>query len=428
MDARTAPVPRKLQKIDASPARTLSAIAAMGMASGLGYLMINDALSAWLADSKCDVTSIGLFSLCALPYGLKFLWAPVLDFHSFPGLGWLGRRRSWLVASMLACAAFILILAAVGAAGELAQQLQFVGLVALTLALCSATLDIVVDAFRADAVTERSLGAGASLYVSGWRSSVVIAGAVVLMLPDRIGWPAAIASMAVLMLLPLAATLLTQEPTRGSAPATFADAVKLPLRDLSSRFGNSFITLVVFVLLYRLPDLFAGRMVMPFLMNELHFTKDEIGLLRQFGGAMVTIVGALLGGLLVRQLGVPRCLLIFGVLQAASNGGYLLLEQAGHNLWVFAGAIAVENFCNGLVASVFVAYLMSLCSPRASATQYAIFSGLMFGTAALLAAPTGYFVQSLGYQGFFLLSIALGLPGIALLPWVARLGETSKLR
>ena len=207
-------------------------------------------------------------------------------------------------------------------------------------------------------------------------------------------------------------------------PQTIRASVSLPFTNLWERFGWRTIALVIFVLVYRLPDLFPSRMVMPFLMNEVHFTKDEIGLLRQFGGAVVTIIGALMGGALIGRLGVARCLLLFGVLQAASNAGYLWLHSAGHNIEVFIAAVAIENFCNGLVASVFVAYLMSLCDSRVSATQYALFTGLMFGAASLAASPGGFVVESLGWNGFFWVSIAIGLPGILLLPIVAKMGES----
>ena len=427
MSARTANEPL--------PRRIVLTIAALGLASGIPYQMVNDALSAWLSDAKVSVEAIGLLGLATLPYGLKFLWAPLLDARRFPVLAALGRRRSWLLAMQIACALLIVVLAITlaraVAAGPSHHWLDFpnsrlvllaVGGVTLLLALCSATLDIVVDAYRADAVPRHWLGAGASAYVVGYRMAMVLAGAGVLLLPSYIGWPTAFALAAALLLLPMLATMRVGEPV-ASAPLSFMESVTLPLVDMWQRFGRSLIPLGIFVLLYRLPDMAASRMVMPFLIQSLGFTTAQIGLLRQFGGALVTIVGALVGGLSVQRFGVTRCLVIFGLLQAASNGGYLWLDSAGHSIAVFCTAVAIENFCNGLVSAVFVAYLMSLCNPRTSATQYALFSGIMFLAAAIAAAPGGYLVREIGYPGFFLITIAAGIPGVALIWVVAPLSK-----
>ena len=427
MSARTANEPL--------PRRIVLTIAALGLASGIPYQMVNDALSAWLSDAKVPVEAIGLLGLATLPYGLKFLWAPLLDARRFPLLAALGRRRSWLLSMQTACALLIVALAVSVARAVAAEpihsspdfpnirlDLLLVGGVALLLALCSATLDIVVDAFRADAVPRHWLGAGASAYVVGYRMAMVLAGAGVLLLPSYIGWPAAFALAAALLALPALATLWVVEPVGGTA-VSFVESVTVPLVDLWQRFGRSLIPLGIFVLFYRLPDMAASRMVMPFLIQDLGFTTEEIGLLRQFGGALVTIVGALVGGLSVQRFGVTRCLVVFGILQAASNGGYLWLGAAGHSIAVFCTAVAIENFCNGLVAAVFVAYLMSLCNPRTSATQYALFTGIMFLAAAIAAAPGGYLVREIGYPGFFLITIAAGIPGVALIWVVAPLSK-----
>jgi PAT family beta-lactamase induction signal transducer AmpG len=60
---------------------------------------------------------------------------------------------------------------------------------------------------------------------------------------------------------------------------------------------------------------------------------------------------------------------------------------------------------------------MTLCEPRFAAAQYAILSGLMYLAGALVGSTSGYLVEQLGYTGFFMLSIAVGLPPLCALPW-----------
>jgi MFS transporter, PAT family, beta-lactamase induction signal transducer AmpG len=91
--------------------------------------------------------------------------------------------------------------------------------------------------------------------------------------------------------------------------------------------------------------------------------------------------------------------------------------------------VFVENLCNGLVSAAFVAYFMSICEPRFAAAQYAILSGLMYLAGALVGATSGALVEKLGYPGFFVLSIAVGLPPLLALPWAmprARPGEQAE--
>jgi len=147
------------------------------------------------------------------------------------------------------------------------------------------------------------------------------------------------------------------------------------------------------------------------------------------------------GGVLVKRWGLFRALVVFGVLQIASNTGYLLLEAFGRGeaVWAgvlpgfgvapqplfvprpslagFAGLVIVENLCNGLVSAAFVAYFMTICEPRLAAAQYAILSGLMYLASSLVASTSGLLVEQLGYQGFFLVSIVVGIPPLLALPW-----------
>jgi PAT family beta-lactamase induction signal transducer AmpG len=166
-----------------------------------------------------------------------------------------------------------------------------------------------------------------------------------------------------------------------------------------------------------LPDLLGNKMTMPFLRQELGFDIAEIGTIRQFLGFAMTIVGAVIGGVCVKRWGLFRALVVFGVLQIASNAGYLVLISTGKSLPAFAGVVVVENLCNGLVSAAFVAYFMTLCDPRFAAAQYAILSGLMYLASAVVGSVSGILVERLGYQGFFILSIVVGIPPLLALPW-----------
>ena len=429
-----------------------AAIASSAFMSGLAYTVVNDGVSAWLAARQVTPVVIGLFALCSLPYGLKWIWAPLLDRFHAPLIGGGRRRVGWLML-LGALSAALLVAAGIAGphgpivpadaavasdAGWLERQAAALGelsrgglwgfaLIVFALSLASASLDVVVDAFRTDSVSRAQLGRAASVFVACFRIASLVGGAGALLVAARLGWQAAFILAAVVMGVATIAVAFAPEPHDGE-PASFLDAVLGPLRTFARQWGITAIALAAFVLMFRLPDLVGNRMVGPFLIQELGFTLDEIAWIRQFLGFGFTIVGAALGGVVISRLGIARSMLLFGVLQAASNLGWVWLDHAGKDRVVLLAAVAVENACNGMVGTVFVAFLMSLCDHRYSAAQYAILTGLMFLASSLVGAFSGSLLAECqrlpgmlgGYSGFFIATIAMGVPGIAMVPWITR--------
>lgn len=398
--------------------RVMVAVGTLGFASGLPYFLVGDGIAFWLADAKVPIEQIGLLGLVTLPYALKFLWAPLLDRYPAPGLSALGRRRGWLVALQAACAA---ALAAISLSGPTAagsdgawQWAPFAAL-ALSLGIASASMDIVIDAYRTDALPRRAYGPGASAYVAGYRIASMLGGSLLFMVAARLGWQQAFMAMSALMGLTMVATLCAPEPDADGAPATLAEALMGPIASFARAWGWWLPAVAVFVLLYRLPDLAGNRMVAP-LLKDRGYTLEEITLVRQHVGFGVTILGAVAGGWVVARIGIARCLLVFGILQAASNGAYAWLADVPHSMTAFAVAVCVENACNGMVAATFTAYLMSLCDHRYSAAQYALLTGLMFLGGAIAAAASGFIAARSGIASYFWITVAAGVPGILMVP------------
>jgi len=398
--------------------RKMAALATLGFASGLPYVLANDTLTAWLASLQLDVKKIGLFSLITLPYTFKFLWAPAMDRYAVFGTH-LGRRRGWLLLTQILLAACLMGLAAFGPSNA-AGDLTMLTILGTALVFLSASQDIVADAYRADVVEKEELGAGAAVFVSGYRVAMILGGALSLILAERLGWRASYTLMAGLMACAAGFTLFAPEPAHASsAPHSLGEAVVFPFLEFARRHGPKALLIVLFVLVFRLPDHLGNRMTMPLLLQQLAFTKEEVGVIRQALGFAITIVGALVGGGLVARIGLFRALIVFGILQALSNAGFCVLALSPKSAPLMAAVIALESFCQGLVAAGFVAFLMSLCDPKHSATQYAILASLVALAASLGGAVTGFLVDKVGYAAFFGWSIASGLPGMLMLPWIA---------
>jgi PAT family beta-lactamase induction signal transducer AmpG len=385
----------------------------MGFSSGLPLLLTGSVLQAWLKDGGVDLGRIGLFALIGLPYTLKFLWSPLFDRYTPV---WLGRRRGWLALMQFALAGALLLL---GAAQPTAEHLWLVMLAGLLVSFFSASQDIVVDAYRRESMGESELGLGSALYVNGYRLGMLFAGGGGLILADWLSFEAMYRLMAICMMACVAVTLFAPEPPLPEGrPRTLREAVVLPFRDYFARQGAWLI--LAFILLYKLGDTMASAMTTPFYL-DLGYSKTEIGAVVKLFGFWATIAGGTLGGIWILRAGMHRALWLFGFGQMISTLGFVVLAYYPLNIGALATVVAVENLTAGMGTAAFVGFMASLTDRRFTATQYALLSSLMGVPRVLLAAPTGWFAQWLGWPGFFLLCVLIAIPGLMLLRWVTQL-------
>ncbi|MBS3028488.1 MAG: AmpG family muropeptide MFS transporter [Dolichospermum sp. DET50] len=390
----------------------MAALILLGFSSGLPLFLTSKTLQAWMTVEKVDLTAIGLFSLVGVPYSLKFLWSPLLDWFTLP---FLGRRRGWLITLQIG----LLIAIACMSLQQPKQALQFLAINAVVIAFLSATQDIAADAYRTDVLNPLEMGAGAAVFVLGYRIALLLTGSLALILADRIAWSSVYLLLSLGMGIGIIATLLAPEPKEISPPDSLRAAVILPFREFIERQGvfHAILTLL-FIVLYKLGDSFVNNMSTPFLL-QTGFTQTDIGALQGGMGLIATIVGTLAGGAILSKIGLNRSLWVFGALQAVSNLAYLVLAQVGKNYQVLVLTINIENFCAGLGTAAFVAFLMNMCNQRYSATQYALLSSFMAVSRDILVAPAGSLAKSTGWPLFFIISIFAAVPGLLLLPLFA---------
>lgn len=380
----------------------------LGFASGLPLALTSGTLQAWMTVENIDLKTIGFFSLVGQAYVFKFLWSPVMDRYTPP---FLGRRRGWLVMTQ------ILLLLAIAAMGflEPTTQLRWMAALAVVIAFCSASQDIVFDAWKTDVLPAEERGAGAAISVLGYRLGMLVSGGLALWLADRyLGWQGMYWLMAALLIPCIIATLFAPEPSDViPVPRSLEQAVAEPLRDFFGR-NNAWLILLLIVL-YKLGDAFAMSLTTTFLIRGVGFDAGEVGVMNKTLGLFATIVGALYGGVLMQRLTLFRALLIFGILQGASNAGYWLLSITDKHTISMAAAVFFENLCGGMGTAAFVALLMTLCNKSFSATQFALLSALSAVGRVYVGPIAGWFVEAHGWPTFYLFSVVAAMPGILLL-------------
>jgi len=384
----------------------------MGFSCGLPLLLTITVLQAWMKEEGVDLSVIGMMALVGLPYTLKFLWAPFLDRYIPP---FLGRRRGWL---LLAQMALIFSIAGLGLTDP-ADGPWMVALAAFLVTFFSASQDIVVDAYRREDLSDEELGLGSSLYINGYRIGMLLASGGGLILADFLPFSFVYIIMAGCLLPGVLTTLLAPEPQMpAGTPTTIKEAVLSPMGEFFSRRGA--LWMLAFILCYKLGDQMASAMTTPFYL-DIGFSKTEIGTVVKLFGFWATIVGSLIGGMLMFRLGINRSLWIFGFFQAFSTACFAILARVGHSVPALSAVIAFENGSGGMGTAAYAAFMASITNKKFTATQYALLTSLMGVPRVLASAPTGLLAEHLGWESFFIICTLVAIPGMLLLlkfaPW-----------
>jgi PAT family beta-lactamase induction signal transducer AmpG len=421
-----------------------------GFSAGLPLLLILGTLSFWLREAGIDRSTIGYFSWIGLAYGFKWMWSPLVDRLRLPLLTQLlGRRRAWILLSQV-----IITIALVGMAStDPIENLTHMVFFALAVAFASATQDIALDAYRIEAVALRLQGAMAATYQAGYRLAMILASAGVLWIAaavdpsettyDYSPWRTAYLVMAASMAVGIITTLIIREP---EVPVTrlisenedharraiahwnlneqltqilawLYGAIVAPFRDFIVRHHQRALLILALIAVYRISDVVMGVMSNPFYV-DMGYTKNEVATVSKVYGVIMTIVGAVIGGVLTAKIGIMRTLFLGAVLSAATNLLFVWLAGRGHDVAGLVFTISADNLSAGIATSAFIAYLSGLTNLAYSATQYALFSSVMLLLPKFIAGFSGIFVDTYGYASFFTATALLGLP-VLVLVWLA---------
>jgi PAT family beta-lactamase induction signal transducer AmpG len=286
---------------------------------------------------------------------------------------------------------------------------------AVVVAFFSASQDIVIDAWRTDLVSAAERGPAATAANLGYRLAAWFSFAGALILADLIGWRSTYFVMAGGMLAVTLVTFLAPEPEqRAPPPRTLQEAVTGPLRQLLA--GEGMLLLLLTIVLYKVGDAFALKLLTPFLM-DVGFSKTEIGAVTKTVMLIANIAGAVVGGLWLVALGLVRALMLFGIVQAIANLGYFLVAIQGDNLLLMSVVVFLDNFVGSMGNTALVVFIMGICDVRFSAFQYAALSAIAVLPRNLLGAPAGILSDALGWAPFFVLTFFTALPGLAMIWW-----------
>jgi PAT family beta-lactamase induction signal transducer AmpG len=406
---------------------------ALGFSAGLPLLLVLGTLSFRLREAGIDRSTIGYLSWVGLAYGVKWMWAPLVDRMPIPWLTRrLGRRRSWLLLSQIVIAAGLVGMALNDPSQLLGPLVAF----ALAVAVASATQDIALDAYRIESAEVNAQAALAACYQTGYRLAMIWAGAGVLWIAAwaqgeqatgyaQSAWQMAYLAMAVSMLPGMLMVLGSPEPVpvplqpARNLAEWLKGAVVEPFTDFWRRYRWQALLLLALIAVYRISDVVMGIMANPFYV-DMGFTKAEVASVTKVYGVIMTLVGAFVGGVLSARWGVMRILMLGAILSAVSNLLFVWLSGVGHDVTALVWVISADNLASGIASAAFIAYLSSLTNISYSATQYALLSSMMLLLPKFIAGFSGEYVDTFGYASFFTATAWLGLPVLLLVALAAR--------
>ena len=382
-------------------------VAILYFAQGFPFGVFRDVWPVYFRQHGVSLKEIGLISLLGLPYTLKPIWAPLVDRF--------GDRRWWISACLLAMA----VLFAVHPLLPASNPGLLVWAVLLAFMLASATQDIAIDAHTIAFLKRGEEGAANGMRVTAARVAIIASGGGLLLLAGHAGWNAAfLAGAAVLLAL---APVVLAAPRSELNPEARRELLR-PLREWLNRPGSA--ATLLFILLYKVGDSTIGMMTKPFWVDR-GLTLAEIGLISTTLGVVMTVLGAMLGGWLTTRWGIIRSLLVMGIAQVLPNLGYAAVAAFHAPRGSIYAASMLESFGQGMGTAAFLSLLMRLCDREHAGTEYALLSALFAVSRDLSGAVSGWATQRLGYAAFFGYTFFLGLPALALLPWVRRRVEAA---
>ena len=385
----------------------------LGIYSGMPLYVIYSTLAAWLKTENISLEIITSIAIARVFYSLKLFWAPFVDHVQLPYIHNIGLRKSWMI--LMICLIAIVMFSY--SYLDPKDSMTPIFILTLLLGFASATLDVVIDAYRIDTVEESKLAAAAASAVFGYRIGGLIAGAGAFYIAHNYGWHHVFCLISALYLLGIFFVFSLKERKRRKHKIaidikTWKKIVIEPFIDFFQR-KYSF-TILLAIIFYKLGDAMLGVVATPFYM-KLNFSLQEIAKIVKIYGFGATIFGAYLGGIIMYKYGNIRGLIICGIAQSITNLAFVWLNYQGHDLNALTITITVENIASGMGDAAIIGYLSYLCNKHFSATQYAMLSSSSGLFSHSIVAFGGKIVQTIGWDLYFIMTSILACPGLLLL-------------
>ncbi len=345
-----------------------------------------------LRDHGMSLEKIGGWTfLFALPWMLKFIWAPLLDrFFSSK----IGRRKSWIL-PLQALSACVFLALAFWDGSDMSYFLRMV----VALNLVGATQDAATDGYAVDLLLPSERGWGNGIQIGGYWTGFMLGGGLLLMLQPHVGWSRIylfLAGAVFLIMIPV--WLRAERPVE----------IQRQHMGIRAFLKRPFIfRVLLIVVLARCGTGLVSALHVPFL-HDLGYSLADVGLITGIIGPCVALLGALVGGFLANPIGRRRSLLYFVAanLLTALALTLLAIQSEPTRFWVIT-VISLEHFISSMAMVALFSFMMDWCRADQSAGEYTLMDSMGICSAMVCAIIAHFMAQALGYGGHYAISLGV---------------------
>lgn len=352
----------------------------------------SNVFSVILRDHGASLASIGYLQVIALPWMLKFLWAPLVD-------RLVGARGRHVRAIVLLEALFCLITLSLAFLDFATQLPLVVGLMALSYVF-AATQDIVTDAMAIRLLSHEERGPGNAAQTGGNVLGVIVGSGLGLIAYQHLGWSGVMIGMALFLLLPLLPLGAVRASVRGFVPP---DGPGQGYKDMLTFFRQPGAARWALLMLAAQGGSMPCIMLANPLLVDLGFAPASIGLLTGIHGVGMGLLGALAGGLMIRKFGRRRTLTAGCLLNTLAALGMLPLARGVVDLPYLLGCLGLGGVGFSLVMTAINAIAMDYSRRGREGADYSLQIALSMVWGIAFTALSGSLAQSWGYFPVFAL-------------------------
>lgn len=382
------------------------------LSQGIPFGFQATALPLILREKNISLAIIGMSTLLALPWMLKFLWSPLVDMKYNRSVG---KRKSWIIPLQV-----MLIASIATSSFSIGLNLAILAVNIFIMNLAAATQDIAVDGLAVDMLSDDDLGYGNAAQVAGYKTGMIISGGLLVWLSGFWGWSIQFIIMSLIAAIPLVMILLFRENDSSTASTAsrlkYSDIISIITSTLKSRSTRY---MLLFIMFYKSGEIMIDIMFKPFV-KDAGFTTSQTGLWIGTYGMAASILGSIAGGILSSKEKPYRGLLFACILRLVPLifiTSLAFIKPQDHHIIT---ASLLEHFFGGILTTAVFAFMMFNVDRNIGATHYTIFASIEVAGKAPGAAVSGFIAQLAGYRGCFITGTIISALVILLLPLYKR--------
>lgn len=378
----------------------ITLLIALYMAQGLPFGFFTLALPVLLREAGYSLTQISLLSFVALPWVLKFLWAPFLD-HT-------GTRRVWLLGFQLTSIVGALLLTQ----ADPSHGLMVLIVAAFAFNILAASQDVITDGLAVRMLDTKERGLANAIQVGAYRFGMILGGGLLLSVFARTNWQVTFVCMAGLLVLTVLPTFFLKETANNTGGATYSGG-ELLIGWLQRLMQPGILWFAAIIFLYRFGDQMVATLLGPFLIDQ-GMNKEAIALMKGTVGSATSLFGALLGGWLAYSAGRRTAVLTSGIAQAASYTLYIVAALGMGGVSLLWAATICEGVIGTMATVALFTLMMDASDPEHAGTDYTLFASLVVIMGPIGNVSGAAVADAIGYASAFTLGSILALLGTLL--------------